>query len=110
VTLITPSYVRNRTGEFTRGMLVVDRRDDVGAYAPGDNRSHVQQELDRLHVSHEPFESAAVPAPVHVEDDGKNPGKSDIGVFTVVGTPGPRACLELLLQRIWGVYPDSLRV
>jgi len=85
-----------RTGEVTRGMLVVDRRDDVGAYAPGDNRSHVQQKLDRLNVSHGPFESAAVPAPVFV-------GKPDIGVFTVVETPGPSACLELLLQRIWGV-------
>jgi len=83
-------------------MLVVDRRDDVGAYAPGVNRSHVQQELDRLHVSHGPFESAAVPAPVLMDDVGKE-GKQDIGVFTLVDTPGPRACLELLLQRIWGV-------
>jgi hypothetical protein len=54
VILIAPFRMCNRTGEFTRGMLVVDRRDDVGAYAPGDNRSHVQQELDRLHVSHGP--------------------------------------------------------
>ena len=102
MTLITPFYMRNRTGEFTCGMLVVDRRDDVGAYAPGDNRSHVQQELDRLHVSHGPFESAVVPAPVLVDNVGKK-GKQDTGVFTVVKTPGPRVCLELLLQRIWGV-------
>jgi len=86
-------------------MLVVDRRDDVGAYAPGDNRSHVQQELDRLHVSHGPFESAVVPAPVLVDDIGKK--KEDIGVFTVVETPGPHACLGLLLQRIWGVSRQS---
>ena len=99
----------NRTGEFTRGMLVVDRRDDAGAYAPGDNRSHVQQELDRLHVSHEPFESAAVPAPVLVDGVGKE-GKEDIGVFTVVGTPGPRACLELLLRRVWGVSRQPFSV
>ena len=99
--LITLFCMRNRTGEFTRGMLVVDRRDDVGAYAPGDNRSHVQQELDRLHVSHGPFVSAVVPAPVIVEDAGK---EQDIGVFAVTETPGPHACLELLLQRIWGVY------
>ena len=98
--------MRNRTGEFTRGMVVVDRRHDVAAYAPGDNRSHVQQELDRLHVSHGPFEPAAVPAPVFVDEVGKK-GKQDIGVFTVVETPGPRVCLELLLQRIWGVSRSS---
>ena len=99
--LIAPFYMHNRTGEFTRGMLVVDRRDDVGAYAPGDNRSYVQQELDRHHIQHGPFESAAVPAPVLMGDiDGKRP---DIGVFTVVETPGLRACLDLLFQRIWGV-------
>jgi hypothetical protein len=100
--------MRNRTGEFTRGMVVVDRRDDIGAYAPGDNRSHVQRELDRLHLPHGPFESAVIPAPVIVDDASKQ-GKKDIGVFTVVETPGPRACLELLLQRIWGC-PDTLRV
>src|ERR1700753_3236942 len=97
--------MRNRTGEFTRGMLVVDRRDDVGAYAPGDNRSHVQQELDRLHVSHGPLESAAEPAPVLADHMGKE--KPEVGVYTVVETPGPRICLELLLQRIWGVSKRS---
>ena len=102
---LMPFYVHNRTGEFTRGMLVVDRRDDVGAYAPGENRSYVQQELDRFHVSHGPFESPAVPIPV-VDDIGKK-GEQDIGVFTVVETPGPRACLELVLQRIWGVSAQS---
>ena len=97
--------MRNRTGELTRGMLVVDRRDDVGAYAPGDNRSHVQQMLDRIHVSHGSFESAIVPAPVLNSGDVGEKKKLDIGVFTLVETPGPRVCLELLLQRIWGVAP-----
>jgi len=99
--LISPFYAHHRTGEYTRGMLVVDRRDDVGAYAPGDNRSHVQQELDRHHIPHGPFESAAVPAPVFTGVTGKK--EPDIGVFTVVETPGSRACLDLLFQRIWGV-------
>ncbi|THH32284.1 hypothetical protein EUX98_g1908 [Antrodiella citrinella] len=36
-----------RVGEYTRGMLVIDRREDVGAYAPGSNRSQVQAELDK---------------------------------------------------------------
>lgn len=86
-------------------MLVVDRRGDAGAYAPGANRSYVQQELDRLGVPHGPFESAAVPAPV-VDDVGKK-REQDIGVFTVVETPGSRAFLELILQRIWGVSGQS---
>jgi hypothetical protein len=95
--------MRNRTGEFTRGMLVVDRRDDVGAYAPGDNRSHVQQMLDQLDVPHGPFESTAVPAPVFEDDGHGKRKKPDVGVFTLVETPGPRVFLELLLQRVWGV-------
>lgn len=93
--------MRNRTGEFTRGVLVVDRR-HVGVYAPGDNRSHVQQVLDHSRVSHGTLESATVPAPVLKEYDvGKK--KPDVGVFTVVETPGPQVCLEFLLQRVWGV-------
>ena len=99
--LISQFYMRHRTGEYTRGMLVVDRRDDVGAYAPGDNRSHVQHELDQHHITHGPFESAAVPAPVLTGDTGKK--KPDTGVFTVVETPGSHACLDLLFQRIWGI-------
>ena len=91
-----------RTGEFTRGMLVVDRRDDVGAYAPGDNRSHVHQMLDPLDVSHGSFRPAAVPAPV-IENDFGEGKKPEAGVFTLVETPGPRVCLELLLQRVWGI-------
>jgi len=102
VTLITPFCVRNRTGEFTRGMLVVDRRNDVTACAPADSRSHVQQELDRFRLSDGSFESSAVPAPVLADDIDKK-GWKGIGVFTVVETPGPRVCLELLLQRVWGV-------
>lgn len=98
---MTPFYMRNRTGEFTRGMLVVDRRDDVGAYAPGDNRSHAQQELDRHRALYGPPEPAVIPAPVLEEAvDKKKPG---VGVFTVVETPGQSACLELLFQRIWGI-------
>ena len=78
---------------------MVDRRDDIGAYAYGDSR---QEELDRHPVLNGPFESAAVPVPVLVEGTGKN-GGPDIGVFTVVETPGPRALLDLLLQRVWGI-------
>jgi len=97
-----------RTGEFTRGMLVVDRRDDVGAYAPGDNRSHVQQMLsDPYRVSQGPPESFVMPAPVLEDEVGKKK-ELDIGVFTLVETPGPRVCLELLFQRVWGIlYLDS---
>lgn len=105
IALISPFFMGNRTGEFTRGMLVVDRRDDVGAYAPGDNRS-VKYASDHLYASHGLFGSAVVPVPVIEEDIGK---EKDVGVFTLVETPGPQVCLELLLQRIWG-YPDGSRV
>lgn len=90
-----------RAGEFTRGMLVVDRRDDVGAYAPGDNRS-VQYMSNHLRASHAPLDPHVVPAPVLEDDFGEKEGLG-IGVFTLVETPGPQVCLGLLLRRIWGV-------
>jgi hypothetical protein len=99
IALISPFIMGNRTGEFTRGMLVVDRRDDVGAYSLGDNRS-MKCAPDQLHG---PFGSAVVPAPVLGEEGINNGQKSDIGVFTLVETPGPQACLDLLLRRIWGI-------
>lgn len=83
-------------------MLVVDRRDDVGAYAPGDNRS-VQYTSNQLGASHAPLDPYVIPAPVLGEDDVGEKEKQGIGVFTLVETPGPRVCLGLLLRRIWGI-------
>ncbi|RDX55068.1 nucleoside hydrolase [Lentinus brumalis] len=107
-----------RTGELTRGMLVVDRREDVGAYAPGVNRAEVQAE--RHHFKHTgTYESTAVPAQVEVEAPPTNPGKPQEqgpatmqdskskthteGVPCITETPGPAALLQLLLERVWGV-------
>lgn len=86
-----------RTGEITRGMLVVDRRlDDQSAYAPGSNRAEAQGALE-LHIT-----ADAIPAPVEVErpEDAKASGRA---VLCVVKTPGPGALLKLLLSRVWGV-------
>ncbi|TCD71568.1 hypothetical protein EIP91_007315 [Steccherinum ochraceum] len=63
-------FTIERTGEITRGMLVIDWRDDQGAYAPGANRAAVQAELEK-HPEFHPLgtlESTAVPAQVEVED------------------------------------------
>ncbi|KDQ57686.1 hypothetical protein JAAARDRAFT_35371 [Jaapia argillacea MUCL 33604] len=91
-----------RTGELTRGMLVVDRREDLqSAYSPGANRAQVQAELERMHVEHARFESSAVPAQVDVEEA---PHARDIeGVACIVETPGPEEIVRLLLTRVWGV-------
>ncbi|KAH9948526.1 nucleoside hydrolase [Amylocystis lapponica] len=76
-------------GELTRGMLVVDRRDDQGAYDPGANRA----------------ESTALPAQVELEHppEQRQTHTHPHGVPCVVETPGPEALLKLLLARIWGV-------
>lgn len=90
-----------RTGELTRGMLVVDRRRDTSAYAPGANRAKVQAELERHGIDHEPWESTAVPAQVEIEE----PSRSDTtipSILCVTDTPGPETLLKLLLNRVWG--------
>lgn len=95
-------------------MLVVDRRDDPGAYAPGANRAQVQAELEK-HADfqlHGVLESNAIPAQVEVEDGAHaHPiiiqsgagGEDDVedGVIVVTGTPGPTVLLELLTKRVW---------
>ncbi|KAI0775682.1 nucleoside hydrolase [Trametes elegans] len=97
-----------RVGELTRGMLVVDRRDDQGAYAPGMNRAQVQAELDRHHFQYVgAYESTALPAPVEVESRPLNKGQDTVGqeggVPCIIQTPGPAALVKLLLARVWGV-------
>ena len=63
-------------------MLVVDRRDDPGAYAPGANRAQVQAELEK-HADFQPhgvLESNAIPARVEVEDGAsQGPKKRRVG-------------------------------
>ncbi|KIY65844.1 nucleoside hydrolase [Cylindrobasidium torrendii FP15055 ss-10] len=93
-----------RTGELTRGMLVVDRREDESAYAPGANRAMVQEELDKQSLKHETSggEFSAVPAEVDVENAPV--GNEDVSaVFCVSKTPGPKVLLDLLFKRVWGV-------
>ncbi|PIL36153.1 hypothetical protein GSI_01813 [Ganoderma sinense ZZ0214-1] len=108
-------------------MLVVDRRDDVGAYAPGANRAAVQAELERHHYPHAgAYESTAVPAQVEIEGApafmGTKQGQHAAasmplgggqvhgiavagGVPCITKTPGPAALVALLLERVWGVRP-----
>jgi hypothetical protein len=84
-------------------MLVVDRRDDQTAYAPGANRAEVQKQLDLLGIPHRPWESTAVPAQVEVEQEPQRFSNAQNGVWCLTTTPGPEALLRLLLQRVWGV-------
>ncbi|KIY46213.1 nucleoside hydrolase, partial [Fistulina hepatica ATCC 64428] len=90
-----------RYGELTRGMLVVDRRDDESAYHSGAIRSEVQKQKDFADVSrHLPKNRVPVRVEVEMEDATHT---NDVGVPCVVQTPGPSALLRLLLQRVWGV-------
>jgi len=94
-----------RFGEITRGMLVVDRREDESAYAPGANRAAVQLELDKTTLSHATWESTALPAMVEVTDTTLATINSRVAssVFCVTHTPGSDILLLLLLQRVWGI-------
>ncbi|KAF9490034.1 nucleoside hydrolase [Pleurotus eryngii] len=101
--MVKRKFEIERVGELTRGMLVVDRREDETAYAPGANRAHVQAELERL-VSdhHHEWESTASPAQVEIEKPADNTQLSE-GVQCIVETPGPDALLKLLVKRVWGI-------
>jgi hypothetical protein len=80
----------SRCGELTRGMLVVDRREDEGAYELGANRADTEKVRTQ-------------PALVEVEEPPLvDPVKRK--VRCIVRTPGPASLLKLMLQRIWGVY------
>jgi hypothetical protein len=85
-------------------MLVIDRREDESAYAPGANRAEVQAELDRHSFKHKNWESTAVPAQVEIDDIEER--RSGVpGVLCVTNTPGSRTLLDLLLRRVWGICP-----
>jgi hypothetical protein len=87
-----------RTGELTRGMLVVDRRSE-GLSSLGENRAYAQEKLSRIELPDN--QSIPVPAQVEAKEDvGSGAGG---GVAVVVQTPGQDVLVELLLKRIWGV-------
>ncbi|KAK0212389.1 nucleoside hydrolase [Desarmillaria ectypa] len=90
-----------RIGELTRGMLIIDRREDEAAYAPGANRAFVQEELDKHQLAHGPWESTAVPAAVEVESLNHS-SHDGSRISCITKTPGHDALLQLLLERVWG--------
>ncbi|KDR75339.1 hypothetical protein GALMADRAFT_227002 [Galerina marginata CBS 339.88] len=81
-----------RTGELTRGMLVVDRREDESAYPLGANRSEAQRDPNGV------FHNTKLP------ETGINTTQVylDQGILCIQATPGPDILLKLLLDRIWG--------
>jgi hypothetical protein len=85
-------------------MLVTDRREDENAYALGANRAEVQAEFDKHDVKHWNCQPTAVPVQVGIELDTEVK-RSGLGVLCVTDTPGPSTLLDLLLKRVWGVYP-----
>ncbi|KAJ4000594.1 nucleoside hydrolase [Lentinula boryana] len=97
------------TGDLTRGMVVVERRKDKTAYAPGANRAEVQAQLEKTNFSD--LESVALPAQVEVQSTSqmdKDTGNKYHGVWCVTETPGPEALLDILLERVWGVRKQAV--
>lgn len=79
-------------GELTRGMLVVDRREDDTAYPLGTNRSEAQREKGQDDTKFSKIDIATG----LVQDPGT------LGVVCMYETPGPSKLLALLLKRVWG--------
>ncbi|KAI0317207.1 nucleoside hydrolase [Amylostereum chailletii] len=102
-------FLIERTGEHTRGMCVVDRRNDHMAYAPGENRAAMQaalikasEDAQREEFGSLTLESTVVPVPVEVETTPE-PELQGEGIPIVTKTPGPDVLLGLLFERVWGV-------
>ena len=98
-------------------MLVVDRREENTAYAPGANRSGVQALVEKFHQPHGLLESTAVPAQVEMGSEGIRKGPDawlghptvhdgslggSMDVACIVSTPGKDVLLRLLTERLWG--------
>ncbi|VDB95348.1 unnamed protein product [Peniophora sp. CBMAI 1063] len=97
------TFAIERTGEYTRGMCVVDRRDEAMAYASGKNRAKLQEALIDADTKHGELESVAEPAPVMGEDTPEELPEGYEGVPIVARTPGPQVLLQILFSRVWGV-------
>ncbi|KAF8265057.1 Inosine/uridine-preferring nucleoside hydrolase domain-containing protein [Lactarius quietus] len=95
----TPAqFEMERTGELTRGMCVVDRRNE-GAHAPTTSYAKVQETLqNRVDAGFADVDDfgTVVPAPRRKKDE---PG----GVPVVEGTPGPESLVQFLLKRVWNI-------
>jgi len=108
-------FLMERIGERTRGMCVVDRRENRGAHATGANRARVQAELERRIAAGSaetggfgPLESVVVPARVEVEGELPRPREDEQeGVPVIESTPGPEALLQVMMKRIWHVEVDK---
>jgi hypothetical protein len=76
-------------------MLVIDRRNDQGTYAPGANRAEVHAQLEKGH------KSSAIPAPTEtaIQPSAK---KLQSGVLCITETPGSNDLLHVLIDRVWG--------
>src|ERR1700761_976551 len=97
-----------RTGELTRGMCVVDRRNN-SAHAPAVDFAQVQKMLQN-HTEAGTSDVAdfgtipVVPVPVGAEDEPSLRRKDEPGgVLVVEGTPGPEALVQFMLKRVWNI-------
>ena len=94
-----------RMGELTRGMCVVDRRND-GKHAPPVDFAQVQEALqnrvDAGSADVDDFGIAVPAAPIDEASRGLKKDEPD-GVTVVEGTPGPETLVQLMLKRVWNV-------
>ncbi|EIW82782.1 nucleoside hydrolase, partial [Coniophora puteana RWD-64-598 SS2] len=98
-----------RTGELTRGMLIVDRRADaISAPQPGLNRSESEAPIPITTSNPYPIEKQTEEhAPVTAMHTSTQNGPPETthrrGVLCIHETPGQDALVSLLLRRVWGV-------
>lgn len=94
---VSDHFFGNRQGEFTRGMCVVDRRNNKKA-GHGSKFGKSMAELKEEEES----SSKQNPAPVQVDQPGQAELKEEKGVNVVIQTPGSDTLVEKMLRDIWG--------
>lgn len=85
-----------REGEYTRGMCVVDRRNNKKA-GHGSKFGKSMAELENDEESHQ-----QEAAPIQVDKPSQADLNEEKGINVVTQTPGSEALVERMLKDIWG--------
>lgn len=96
-------YLTPRQGEYTRGMCVVDRRNNKKAGHGSKFGKSMAELRDEEEQKQQQISSQQEPAPVQVDKPSQaSLSSEEKGINVVIQTPGSEALVEKMLKDIWG--------